>query len=132
MLSASSKYALRALLCLAKYQDNSETFMRVDVLSEEAGVPAPYLSKIIKILARKDIVETRRGLTGGVRLGANKKKITFFDICEALDEPIINEECLLSKKACNANAPCPLHHEWKKNREGIYKFLKRAKIFDSQ
>lgn len=117
-----------ALICLANEHEHPKEFMRVDVLSKKAGVPAPYLSKIIKILSQKHLVETRRGLTGGVRLGANGDKISFFDICKALDDPIVYQHCLLSKKACSVKSPCALHHEWMKNREQIHRFLKSAKL----
>jgi len=115
-------------MCLAKKPSGIEEFVRVDVLSRESGVPAPYLSKIIGILAQKNIVETRRGLTGGVRLRSDARKISFFDVCVALDESIIQEQCLLSRKACDASSPCPLHDEWKHTRERIHKFLKKVKI----
>ncbi len=131
MLTASSKYALRALICLAKCPDDG-AFIRVDQLSKEAEIPAPYLSKIMKILSQKELVETRRGLTGGVRLKRQKKAISFFDVCEALNEPIVSEVCLLSKTSCEEKNPCPLHREWKKNREQVHRFLKKARIAPSK
>ena len=128
MLSASSKYALSALLCLAREQESGDGFMRVEELSVKANVPAPYLSKIIKALAQKQVVETRRGLTGGVRLGANRNKISFYDICVALDDPVVKEQCLLSKRSCGVGATCPMHEEWGKSRARIHSFLKKSKI----
>ncbi|RIL09910.1 MAG: hypothetical protein DCC75_05505 [Proteobacteria bacterium] len=126
MLSLSSKYALRALRSLA--QMDPECFVRVDILSRKADVPGPYLSKVIKVLARKDIVETRRGLTGGVRLSRRGSTATFYDVCEALQDPIVHQPCILSKSACRAAAPCHLHNQWSKVRGRISKFLKGAKI----
>ncbi len=125
MLSKSTKYALRALLCLAHHPP--EILVRVDQLSEQARVPGPYLSKLIKILAEKGIVETRRGLTGGVKL-TRKKELSFFDVCKALEDPIVNQECFISNAACNKGLPCAFHGRWGAIREETMKFLQDSKV----
>ncbi|MBN8549340.1 MAG: Rrf2 family transcriptional regulator [Deltaproteobacteria bacterium] len=126
MLALSTKYALKALLFLARNQ--SEEFMLVRALSEEAEVPGPYLSKIIKQLAAKQLVETRRGILGGVRFPKNRPSITFYDVCVALDDPIVSQGCFLTKHPCTTRSPCVMHSHWTRIKSEVAKFLQESKI----
>ena len=125
MLALSTKYALKALLFLA--QHNREEFMQVKALSEEAEVPGPYLSKIIKQLSAKQLVETRRGISGGVRL-PKKLRLSFYDVCVALDDPIVSQGCFLTKHPCNSRKPCMMHPHWSRIKGEVAKFLQNSRI----
>ena len=126
MLNTTSKYALQALLVLSKRKEGE--FVQVNALSKDSDVPGPYLAKIIKTLAARQIVETRRGISGGVRLHPEARSTTFFEVCQALNDPITADSCLLSKKRCNGEAPCPMHDRWSVLRSQIVKFLHESKI----
>ncbi|MCO6432056.1 MAG: Rrf2 family transcriptional regulator [Deltaproteobacteria bacterium] len=126
MLALSTKYALKALLHLREVPRGE--FMQVTALSKKAGIPGPYLSKIIKQLATRQLVETRRGLSGGVRLPLKAKSISFYDVCAALEDPIVSQRCFLSKSPCNLNSPCVMHAHWSRIKDAVAKFLKGSKI----
>lgn len=126
MLELSTKYALKALLHLANETDGQ--YILVKELSEKANVPGPYLSKIIKQLALKEIVETRRGMSGGVRLPKKKKQISFYDVCVALDDPVVSQGCFLTKHACNSANPCVMHSHWSRIKRELAKFLQSSYI----
>lgn len=126
MLAASTKYALKALHYLAK-QDQRQ-FIQVNALSLASEVPGPYLAKIVKLLAARGMVETRRGLTGGVRLSPREGALTYYDVCIALDDPVVISNCLLSKERCNSQEPCAIHAEWRRTKEQLVKFLQKARI----
>lgn len=124
MFSLSSKHAVKAMLFLAK-QDH-DRFISAQELSELCGVPAPYLSKLMKVLARQDIIESRKGVGGGLRM--NKKRVTFYDICDALDDPVVRNSCFLSKNQCQSSDPCRFHDDWLKEKKRMMTFLKSMKI----
>ena len=124
MLSVPSKHALKALLTLAEYPRGN--FVKVEQLAEEAKLPGPYLSKLLKTLARVGVVDTRKGRNGGVALP--DRMVSISEICEAFNDPIVRSYCLLSKTACSSKSPCPLHHQWNKERERIHRFLARLKV----
>jgi Rrf2 family protein len=126
MLALGTKYAISALLELAKRSDGG--FTQVQALSESADVPGPYLSKIMQTLVSKNIVESKKGITGGVRLIKGNSRITFFDVCAALDDPVVATTCLLSKEGCNKNDPCPIHNSWKRIKGDIIEFLSNTYI----
>lgn len=126
MLELSTKYAIKALLAISRRP--TEEFLQVKLLSDETNIPGPYLSKIIKQLAAKGLVDTRRGLSGGVRAIKRKKPITFYEVCEALDDPIIYQHCFFSRHPCNLSSPCGMHANWSKLKGNITDFLQRSKI----
>lgn len=126
MLAVSTKYALKALLILV--EETSGEFMQVKTLSEMADVPGPYLSKIIKQLAARNLVETRRGSSGGVRFPKGGQSISFYDVCVALDDPILSQKCFLNKGVCERKNPCIMHDHWSKIKQELAKFLSDSKI----
>ena len=126
MLAISTKYAIKALLHLARHYPDS--FVQVNALSQETDVPGPYLSKIVKTLAAKGLVETRRGILGGVKFPVNRGPISFFEICSALDDPVITQACFLSRSPCNSKTPCAMHSNWTKLKQNIIGFLEKAKV----
>lgn len=119
MLSMSSKYAVRALLYLA--DQPGERFISVEELASKTGVPAPYLSKVMKVLARGELIEAKRGPQGGVRF--TKPRATLFEVCTALEDPVVVFKCLLSNERCTPTHPCALHDRWSAERERLTAFL---------
>lgn len=126
MLSLTVKYALKAISLLSDY--DSETFVQVQELAHKAKVPAPYFAKVVKKLARKGILESKRGAQGGIRIRTGAKKPTLFDVCVALDEPILESQCFLSEGGCNAKNPCHMHHYWVELKAKMTKVLKEVEL----
>jgi len=54
-------------------------------IAEAAGVPAPFLSKVLGRLADRGLLRSRRGRKGGFVLGRPASEITLADIALALD-----------------------------------------------
>ncbi len=124
MISIPAKHALKALFVLSEQKRG--TFVPVSELARASNVPSSYLSKLVKQLATASLLVTRKGPTGGVALP--KKKVSFYQVCEALQDPITYDTCLLSKKACSKNSPCPVHPKWSKERERFKSFLRKQRI----
>lgn len=122
MLGINSKYAIRILRLLNISDHNA--FVNTMLLAQKTEIPKPYLSKIVLRLAQFGFVETKRGKFGGVRLVSDLNKLTLFDVCSALEDPIVRETCLLSRKKCNSTKHCSFHSEWRKFRHSCHKFLK--------
>ena len=62
MLTDTTEYALRAMVCLAIVEDEYATSV---TLAERASVPAPYLIKVLQQLAAAGLISSQRGLGGG-------------------------------------------------------------------
>lgn len=128
MISLTTKYGLSALLYLAKTK--GDEFVSIDILAKESDVPSPYLSKLMKTLASKELVLSKKGLGGGFKLNPKKKKLSFLDVCVALDDPITKDSCFLGKKVCSGATACAVHSDWISMKGEMLKFLGDSKLRD--
>ena len=126
VLAATTKYALKAPFALAEKPTGQ--LVPVEQLSEESGVPAAYLSKIMKALVKLGFVRARKGARGGVCLSDSTKSLSVFDVCVALKDPIADAQCMLNHGPCNRAAPCRMHHRWQGIVNETRSFLKSSLI----
>ena len=80
MLSQTSEYALRAMVCLAS---GNGGLTPTPELAKSADVPHNYLAKVLQMLASADLVAGRRGVGGGYRLCRDPEQIKLLDIVNA-------------------------------------------------
>ena len=66
MITATSEYALRALVYLARLP--KDELVGGKELSERQKIPANYLSKVLLTLRNAGLVDATRGFGGGYRL----------------------------------------------------------------
>ncbi len=125
MLTQSSGYATSALACIAAMGGQP---ILVKEIAEACGIPAPYLAKLIHTLGRKGIVATQRGVGGGVTLAKDAQNLTLFDVCLAMDDPIVQTRCMLGTAECSDERACPAHRFWSAHRMKQIEFLRETTI----
>mgnify|MGYP001156510894 FL=1 len=81
-------------------------------LAAETGEPAPTAAKLTGILARAGLLESARGVTGGVQLGRDPAGISIADIVEAVDGPIVITQCLDKPSDCGLELNCAVRPHW--------------------
>ncbi len=105
MFSNTVEYALRAIVHLAYESPEARTTAQI---AEATKVPKDYLSKILQGLAKKGIVQTQRGVGGGVSLSKTPEELTILDVVNAV-EPIQRiTTCPLGLPTHGVKL-CPLH-----------------------
>jgi Rrf2 family nitric oxide-sensitive transcriptional repressor len=105
MFSQTVEYALRAVVHLADQAPASRT---TDQIATATLVPKAYLSKVLQGLCHANIVQSRRGLGGGMTLTKSPSELTILDVVNAV-EPIGRiRECPLGLAAHGVRL-CPLH-----------------------
>ena len=113
MISQKAKYALRALVSLARAQRGA-TMMIGDIAREQA-IPKKFLEQILLELKRAGYVASRRGRTGGYELLKGPEEIRFGEVLRLIDGPIAPLPCL-SKIAyrkcedCRDEGSCEIRH----------------------
>jgi len=88
ILSRSSEYAIRAFLYLAKQEPGRLVMARQ--IADDAGLPGHFLAKLLQQLARKGLVRSNKGPSGGFTLATDPREINILSIVEAVegvDEP---------------------------------------------
>lgn len=105
MLSMTTEYALRAMICLASLAPgeavNSET------IAARTKVPKGYLSKILRDLVLAGLIRSQRGPNGGFSLARSASEISMLSVIDAVDPIQRITKCPLGNPA--HVKLCPLH-----------------------
>jgi len=104
LISRQAKYALRALIGLARAQPGRATGT-ADLAAGQA-IPKKFLEQILLTLKRHGIVRSLRGAAGGYVLARAPGEITFLEVLRLIDGPIAPLPCL-SKTAYERCMDCP-------------------------
>jgi Rrf2 family protein len=110
-ITRQADYALRAMLFLSRKEPNEKT--ATSQIAEQQRIPPSFLAKIISQLSIAGLLHTSRGARGGVSLAREPKEISLLDVVEAIDGPILLNECVGDASTCTFEEDCPLHDIWK-------------------
>ena len=92
MLSQKCKYALQALLILAR--EPSQELLLVSDIAERERLPKKFLEAILLELNRNGLVRSRRGRGGGYALAKPADLITFGQVVRIIDGPLAPLSCV--------------------------------------
>ena len=100
MISQKAKYALRALVALAKQPTGQPVF--IGDIAEAQNIPKKFLEQILLDLKHHGLVASRRGKAGGYGLFRPADTISFGEVLRIIDGPIAPLPCLSRPKASAA------------------------------
>lgn len=128
LYSRSAQYAIRALAVLAGASRGA--FIPIQDLAHSAGVPLPFLAKIMQVLARSRLVVSQKGPGGGVALARPPAGVTLEAIVRAIDGDDAVSECVLGLPRCSDRSPCPVHDVWKDVRATLRRRMHDRSLAD--
>jgi Rrf2 family protein len=133
MLTKKSKYALKALLYLAK---NEEQLVQISELSQKENIPQKFLENILLELRNHGLLYSKRGKDGGYKLGKAPEEITFGQIIRILDGPLAPIGCVSQiayQKCdeCNDEKTCNIRRIMKKVRDQTAEILDGTSLKDA-
>jgi Rrf2 family transcriptional regulator, nitric oxide-sensitive transcriptional repressor len=105
MFSQTVEYALRAVVCLAQHAPEART---TEQIAAATKVPRAYLAKVLQGLARGGVVQSQRGVYGGVQLAKTPEELTILEVVNAVDPIQRIAHCPL-EIASHGVRLCPLH-----------------------
>ncbi len=127
-LTKAGEYGLRAVRYLVENVD--EDRISIGDISENKKIPEPFLRKLFKPLVQQGIINSTRGVSGGVRLARDPKEITVLEVVEALEGPLALNECLLEDSACEFLSECGMHNVWEEAQSAMAKVLRSKSLTD--
>lgn len=92
MISQKAKYALRALLALARAAPGE--VLLISEIAEAQNIPKKFLEQILLDLKHHGIVMSRRGKAGGYLLLKSPQEITYGEVLRVIDGPLAPLPCL--------------------------------------
>ncbi|NOT01448.1 MAG: Rrf2 family transcriptional regulator [Phycisphaerales bacterium] len=129
MLSRTSEYALRAMVCLTRHVD--EWPIPGPKIAEETGIPRKYLSNVLGQLVRAGVLVATPGVGGGFRMVRRPQEVRLHEILTPF-EPALgpSRPCPFGNEICGDANPCAGHARWKSVRDAYGEFLRTTSIQD--
>lgn len=109
-ITRQADYAIRTVHYVSRLSAHEHVPTRQ--IAKEQHIPASFLAKIISQLSVAGLVHTTRGAHGGVALAKAPEEITLLEVVEAIDGPIMLNECVSHTENCYFGKDCPLRGVW--------------------
>ncbi len=134
MLSQKCKYALQAMLALARAEP--EQLCLVSDIAEAGNLPRKFLEAILLELNRNGLVRSRRGRGGGYALAKPADAITFGQIVRIMDGPLAPLSCVSVNyyrrcEDCRDEAACDIRRVMRRVRDAIAQELDETSLADA-
>lgn len=120
-------YALLIMSQIAKVPD---AILSAPLLADQLNLRTPTVSKILKILADAELVNSIRGAEGGYHLSRAPETITVADIIAAMEGALAMTECCERPQLCALDAQCTMRENWIKINTLVIEVLKKISLKD--
>ncbi|MTI11457.1 SUF system Fe-S cluster assembly regulator [Curvivirga aplysinae] len=82
-------------------------------LAEVTKLPQPTVAKILKLLAKANVIVSKRGAGGGYALERSAEQVSVAEVIAALDGPVALTACVDGAEgACDVEDLCPMRGRW--------------------
>jgi Rrf2 family protein len=127
-ISRKIEYGLRAMVCLASLGD--EEVLSFREIARRMDVPETFLAKILKTLVSRKLVRSTRGAQGGYQLAKPAAAISFLDVIEAVEGPIVINLCSSEEHhdACRLSSACTMYGVWKLGQERMLEVYRSVSL----
>jgi Rrf2 family protein len=127
-ITRQADYAVRAVYYLTKLGADSRA--ATSQIAQEQHIPPSFLAKIISQLSVAGLLHTSRGARGGVSLARAPEEISLLDVVEAIDGPILLNECVADEGSCTFSEDCPMRPIWCDAQEHLVGRLQNTSFSD--
>lgn len=131
MLSNTCKYALRALIYMAKYSGD-ESRIGIKKISADLSLSSPFLGKILQNLVKQKLLVSTKGPNGGFSLSKPPGEISLWDIVINVDGEEYFTNCLIGLRPCKAHDTskpfCAVHFKYEELRKVTTEFYKETSL----
>lgn len=100
-------------------------------LASTLGLGQPTVSKVLKALARSELVKSSRGPHGGYVLSRPPERISIAQLVDALeDQPFGLTECSATPGVCSFEAGCQIRSNWQRINAIVRRTLEDVSVAD--
>jgi FeS assembly SUF system regulator len=118
-------YALRLTAELA--QAPRPTLSTVE-LGARTGLEPTTVAKVLKTLARADVVRSTRGVSGGYRLSDDGARLSVAHVVEAMEGPLGLTDCVADPGSCAHEGRCGVANPLKRVSKLIEQTLRGIRL----
>jgi len=133
LLTKRTKYAIKALIALARSKDNKP--MLIAEIATQEGLPKRFLESILLDLKRAKILSSKMGSGGGYFLMQASSEIKVLEIIRILDGPVALLPCVSLNfyqrcEECKDELTCSIRRMMQKVREASVDIMGNTSIAD--
>lgn len=133
MLSKKAKYALQALLQLAKEYEQGPVL--IAELARREGIPKKFLELILLDLKNHGVLQSKKGKGGGYFLGKPPQAIYVGQIIRVLDGPLapipcVSQTAYMKCQECPDEETCGIRLVMQEVRDATAKILDSTSLAD--
>lgn len=100
-------------------------------ISARLGIGQPTVSKILKMLARGNLLSAQRGVNGGYTLARTPERISVAQIIDVIEGmPAGLTECSSMPGVCAQESGCPIRGNWRKINRAVRRALEDVTLAD--
>ncbi|HET9451756.1 MAG TPA: Rrf2 family transcriptional regulator [Aggregicoccus sp.] len=125
-ISRKIEYGLRAMIFLASQPP--ERTVPFKEIARRMEVPQDFLAKILKTLVERGLTRSTRGAHGGYQLARPAREISFLDVIEAVEGPVVVNVCQDSHDACKLSRSCTMYGVWKLGQQRMLEVYRAATL----
>jgi FeS assembly SUF system regulator len=125
-----SKLTDYATVILARLAAEPERRFTAGQIASETRLAAPTVSKLLKQLHRRGLVDSTRGLHGGYLLARPALQINAAQILDALEGPMALTECAGSESHCSIESSCLTGRAWQRVNLAIRRSLQEITLLE--
>lgn len=131
MISKKTKYAINALVYLAKRKDNGPVL--ISEIAKAENIPHKFLEAILLTLRKAAILASRKGKGGGYYLLQKPEDVNMADVMRLFDGPIALLPCATYKyyercEECKDEESCGIRDVFLELRNRTVTQLKKATL----
>ncbi len=99
-------------------------------ITQDTGVALPTVSKVLKLLAKANILISYRGSKGGYALANKPNETNVAEVITAIEGPIGMTECTTSDGTCEQESSCEIKGNWNLINRAVYTALEAVTLAD--
>ncbi|MDZ4312789.1 MAG: Rrf2 family transcriptional regulator [Cypionkella sp.] len=126
-LTTRTNLAMRTLMFCAV---NHGRIVRKHEIAVACGASENHLAQVIHLLARQDLLKTRRGRAGGLMLGFDAADIKVGTVFRIFESVLPFTDCSEQSSSCPLVSACRLKCVLTEALEGFYKALDAVSLQD--
>ena len=110
-------------LLIVKVLSRAPQQLSANEITQLCHISAAMVSKILKLLTKANILRSTRGTKGGYILNTSLANISVAHILQAIEGPLVVNECVNTDHQCHREAYCGMAPQWAKINHAIHMLL---------
>ena len=128
LVTKGSDYALLLLSDLALQPQGD--VLSIHEMSARNHLPERFIANIVSKLIQARIVISKRGFNGGIQLARPGDQISFRDVIEAVEGPVVFMDCQRGASLCDHELGCSMKDLWGEIQGTLVRSLEKVTIGD--